>query len=445
MVLPNEHVVVVELILDDVSRPHPVVRAVGQELVAAGPICQEAIRVPLDLPGVLVVEVEPETEVVMEYVAANRPKRRVHWAHLPCSLALTSGSVCASSPNSIFHCGHAILNEVVRHADQVDACLSRRFALPRRGARQRPRRADNDVAADRVVHFVAVLGVDANTKALPNDVVVDQGVVCAMDRDGCLSRVDDGVALVGARGALPDNVKMDAVPSHEVPLPAVFQTSIAHVHDALVEDGSVEALQGPIEILGVAGDQDRPLEVDHLCRHLELVTLELLDASLVELMHGLLEVDHARNRLVQLTAVDLDFPDAKPCPSRLRVPTFHACVISLDADGGNIAPLATLVGMDLDPAAPQSLRVSELHPGIVGVRSTALDGILGCIPGAIPIDQDLRDVGGVLEEHLNPLLLTGAPVPSAPTAPIGVGHAIHRLRSGLVGGDVLARRRMREA
>mmetsp|Transcript_124551 Transcript_124551/g.398755 ORF Transcript_124551/g.398755 Transcript_124551/m.398755 type:complete len:336 (-) Transcript_124551:1689-2696(-) len=122
-ILADEHVVIVELVLDHICGQHAVVGAIGLKLVATSWLGEHAVAVALQLPGVLVVQVQSEAEVVVADVASDRAEGRVHRADLAQGQALAPGRVRARGPNAVLEAGHAVIDQVVRHADHVDAGL----------------------------------------------------------------------------------------------------------------------------------------------------------------------------------------------------------------------------------------------------------------------------------------------------------------------------------
>mmetsp|Transcript_37676 Transcript_37676/g.106844 ORF Transcript_37676/g.106844 Transcript_37676/m.106844 type:complete len:361 (-) Transcript_37676:373-1455(-) len=226
---------------------------------------------------------------------------------------------------------------------------------------------------------------------------------------------------------------MHAIPSHFVPLATVLQTGVAHVHDAFAHEGGVDALLRLLEGLGVPRDQDRPLEVHHLRSNLEALAEDLLETAIVEVLHRLLQGDHVRDGLAQLPAVDLDLPDAQPRPRGLRAPGLHALVVRLDAHRGDGAPAAALVSHNLVPTAPADIAVCELDPLVL---EPPLDNELWGVARAVPVDRNLRDVGRLCEEDLDPLLFPVAPPKCAPAAPVGVGLLVNGLVRRLLSRDV---------
>mmetsp|Transcript_66338 Transcript_66338/g.192201 ORF Transcript_66338/g.192201 Transcript_66338/m.192201 type:complete len:799 (-) Transcript_66338:57-2453(-) len=291
-VLADEHVVPLIGVLDHIRRDHAVVRAVLLELLAAR--YDHAVLVANEVPGKLVVQINAVALAVMVDVALELPERSELWADLAPSVALPIRVGGARGVDAVLVARDAIVQEVVGHADHVDArSLDAGLAQPRHSA-NRPMRAYHDVVADDVVHLVAILDEDPGRAHVPHDVLVDDAAVRAVDGDANLLRVDDGVAGEGALGTRTHQVPMQAVLPHLVAPPAVLDSRVGDRHHALVHHHGRQAFLALLEVVVVAHDDDGTLQVHHLRGHLETLACDLAEPTEVLGRQGRVHDDYAR-------------------------------------------------------------------------------------------------------------------------------------------------------
>mmetsp|Transcript_68964 Transcript_68964/g.192036 ORF Transcript_68964/g.192036 Transcript_68964/m.192036 type:complete len:202 (+) Transcript_68964:163-768(+) len=180
-VLPDEKVVVVELVVHLVD--DPVVAAVRKKLIATRWIREETIVVPLQVPRVLVVQVQAEACAIMVHVSADHAEWRVRRANPADRGAVPVPTGGTRRPDAIFVACNMIVQDVVGHPDQENARRHSPPAADPVDGTLLPPRADHSVRRNCVVHLVAVLRVDAYATSIPYDVLVYECLVGAMDGD----------------------------------------------------------------------------------------------------------------------------------------------------------------------------------------------------------------------------------------------------------------------
>mmetsp|Transcript_2003 Transcript_2003/g.5956 ORF Transcript_2003/g.5956 Transcript_2003/m.5956 type:complete len:390 (+) Transcript_2003:880-2049(+) len=303
-VLPDEHVMPIELVLDDIWRHEPIVPAIQRKFVTPGQ--HVTIVVPDEVPGVLVVQVKAIPLVVVVHIAFELSEGRVLRANLAVRVALPVLVGAARRVQAVLIAGDAVVEEVVRHADEINpATLDAGLAEPRHRAHLPPR-TNHHVVADDVVHLVAVLRVDARRASVPQDVAVNEGVVGAVDCDSDLLPVDDSVALEDAFRAIAHHVHVQAILAHLVPAAAVLDARVPDIDDARVHHHGGEAFKGFVEVVAVSGDNHRPFEVHNLCRHLERVPFNDLEPAQVVGLDRRVQHDHGGHRPPHHAAEDAD-------------------------------------------------------------------------------------------------------------------------------------------
>mmetsp|Transcript_63504 Transcript_63504/g.196576 ORF Transcript_63504/g.196576 Transcript_63504/m.196576 type:complete len:795 (-) Transcript_63504:538-2922(-) len=290
-VLADVGVVPVELVMHLVD--HPVVAPVGRERVAALPAREEAVFVSLHVPGELVVQVEAKARVVVHDVAADLAERHEGRTNAPHGPPVAVTSKRTGAPEGDLVADDPVLDEVVGHTDPEDPAPLRGHAAVPVDRAVLPPGADDHVPAEGIVHLVAVLRVEAHGAVVPQDVLVHGGLVRAVDGDAYLLGADHGVALEDAAGAGTHDVEVQAVPAHERPLPAVLHARVTHVYVAGACHDGVQTLTSRLDVMSVARDEHRPLQVDHLSRHLEAPAIDLAEAAPVLSAQGLGDVNVA--------------------------------------------------------------------------------------------------------------------------------------------------------
>mmetsp|Transcript_14702 Transcript_14702/g.44092 ORF Transcript_14702/g.44092 Transcript_14702/m.44092 type:complete len:715 (+) Transcript_14702:2748-4892(+) len=418
-VLADEDVVVVELVLDLVGGHHAVVRPVRLELSAAPHVPDEAALVQVQVARELVVRVEAEVGVVVVHVPADDAERRVPRAHPAQRHALALGVHGAREPHAVQVARHAVLDEVVHHADEVDPGA---LTLPPeiRHVAHRGGRADHDVPQDLVVHLVPVLRVDAHGPDVPESVLLHRGVVDPMERDADLVRVHHGVALEDALRAAPRAVEVHAVAAHAVALAAVLHAGVADVHDAASGHDGVDAPVRGVEVGAVAGDEHVALQVHDLRGELEGPALHLPEAAEVLVLQRLLEVDHHRDLLAHGASVGAHLVEPEAGPGRLGLPRaapVHGRVVRHEPH-----LVARLLRGEAH-LAPAARVVRDVGGRRRGVAAHAEELVLGGVPQRVEVDLEPRHLGGVLEPEPDPLLAAVAAV-RAPAAPARVLDAV---------------------
>ena len=97
-------------------------------------------------------------------IAPELQKWRVLWTGFAFGLTTALGHVAPGREDGYEPEGYSVLNEVVVHADYIDARALQHRALV-------SGRADHDVSADHVVALVSVLHVDARPARIPQNVI----------------------------------------------------------------------------------------------------------------------------------------------------------------------------------------------------------------------------------------------------------------------------------
>mmetsp|Transcript_100532 Transcript_100532/g.293061 ORF Transcript_100532/g.293061 Transcript_100532/m.293061 type:complete len:242 (+) Transcript_100532:933-1658(+) len=203
-------------------------------------------------------------------------------------VAGAEAAVAPGSPDAVLVAYDSVLDQVVGHSNEEDACEDR-LVQPVLRASLVPG-ADHDVLLDGVVHLVAVLRVDADAPRVEDRVLLHEREVRAVDRDAHLLGLLHGVALEDAAGAVPHPVEVQAVTPKIVPLAAKLYARVADVRVAGAVDASVEALLGLVEVLVVPRDEDAALQVDDLRGHLEARVHHQAVAAPVLVRQGRVEV-----------------------------------------------------------------------------------------------------------------------------------------------------------
>lgn len=230
-ILANEIIVPIKLVFDDVRRDKPIVATILCEFATGTHVYHEAIRISLKIAGPLVVQVDPKAVVVMAHVTAEGPEGRVLWTNSAQGLALPLQGDRAVGPNAVFKTGHAILDDVICHPNHVDACCIVQLYIPGTRALFVPR-ADDDIVAQCIEHFVAIFCVNSSGGNIPHNVALHQRSVGTMDGDANLGRLINSIAHKDAISALSGMVKMEAILSHVILLATELNAGVPHVHDA---------------------------------------------------------------------------------------------------------------------------------------------------------------------------------------------------------------------
>mmetsp|Transcript_67423 Transcript_67423/g.173608 ORF Transcript_67423/g.173608 Transcript_67423/m.173608 type:complete len:764 (+) Transcript_67423:706-2997(+) len=411
----NEHVVPVELVLDHVRGPDTVVLACGRELTATLHVRDHAVGAAFQIARHLVVQVQTKALIVVVDITFEGAERSVLWAHAESGHALALLVCTTWRPDTILVSRDAILDQVVRHSDHVDARTSVALVEPVDRAHLEPG-ADDHVGPNRVQHLVSVLYVDPGSAPVPDDVVLDARPMRAMNRDADLLRVHNRIALEDTVCAMPAVVEVQAVATHLVALAAVFHAGVAHVHDTPPAHDRVDPLLLCMELIVVASDDNTALEINNLRGHLETPASNLAVAAPVIFLNGLLQVQHCGKRHVRRRAVDLYFVHPEPCVGRLPeaqlVRLIHGRIVCLDADGTRVPP---------DQHIPKAVAtaVSHIHhfaPKGIPLR-LHLNGVHRRVPAEVEIDPHLRHVALTVQTNYEPVLFASALRPAAEAAP----------------------------
>jgi len=147
-----------------------------------------------------------------------------------CTTAIASKR--SGRPDPILVVNNTVFNDIVAHSDEEDASSLRGEAAHPIHFAFSVIRAYHDIAAEGVVHLVAILRVEPVGPGIPYHVLVNQGLVGSMNCDAHMLPFNNSIALKNTARANFHEMEVKAVPAHDGSLAAPFHPSIAHVHVA---------------------------------------------------------------------------------------------------------------------------------------------------------------------------------------------------------------------